>query len=350
MGNSKVLSAAAFSFFFLLPLFAFLATANDVATSSPVPPETICDSSPYPSYCIALLPKEKAKVHDFVRFSVQKSLLQSRKFLNSVNLNLHQKSNLSQGTIHALKDCLFLAKLSAEYLSRSNDVIALENTNETLYSSEADDTQTLLSAVITNHQTCFDGLMLSTAASDNLTIKNDLIGQISNDTKLHSVSLALFTKGWVHAKKHKNALWDSKGWHNPGFRNGRLPLKMSNRTRAIYDSSRGKRKIKDHDDDDDDDDGVLVSDIVVVSKDGSGNFTTINEAVAAAPDNTTNATNGYFLIFIKEGVYEEYVSIPQNKAYPMMIGVGINRTVITGNHSVGDGWTTFNSPTFGKIS
>jgi pectin methylesterase-like acyl-CoA thioesterase len=54
------------------------------------------------------------------------------------------------------------------------------------------------------------------------------------------------------------------------------------------------------------------------------------------------------LIFIKEGVYEEYVSIPQNKAYLMMIGDGINQTVITGNHSVGDGWTTFNSPTFGK--
>ncbi|MCI86729.1 pectinesterase/pectinesterase inhibitor, partial [Trifolium medium] len=54
---------------------------------------------------------------------------------------------------------------------------------------------------------------------------------------------------------------------------------MSNPTRAIYDSSRGKGKIHDDDDGDDDDDdevagGVLVRDIVVVSKDGSGNFTT----------------------------------------------------------------------------
>ncbi|URD79414.1 pectinesterase [Musa troglodytarum] len=30
----------------------------------------------------------------------------------------------------------------------------------------------------------------------------------------------------------------------------------------------------------------------------------------------------------------------------MMIGEGINQTVITGNHSVADGWTTFNSSTF----
>jgi pectinesterase len=32
----------------------------------------------------------------------------------------------------------------------------------------------------------------------------------------------------------------------------------------------------------------------------------------------------------------------------MLLGDGINRTVITGNHSVIDGWTTFNSSTFGK--
>ncbi|GAU11246.1 hypothetical protein TSUD_342370 [Trifolium subterraneum] len=148
----------------------------------------------------------------------------------------------------------------------------------------------------------------------------------------------------MHEKKNKT-LWDSRGWHFGHFRNGRLPLKMSNRTRAIYDSSRGRGK---NHDDDEDEGGVLVRDIVVVSKDGSGNFTTINDAVTAAPNNTINATNGYFLIFIKEGVYEEYVSIPQNKAYLMLIGDGIDQTVITGNHSVGDGWTTFNSPTFGK--
>ncbi|KAL7239522.1 hypothetical protein ACSBR2_005421 [Camellia fascicularis] len=30
----------------------------------------------------------------------------------------------------------------------------------------------------------------------------------------------------------------------------------------------------------------------------------------------------------------------------MMIGDGINQTIITGNHSMADGWTTFNSATF----
>ncbi|KAF3791396.1 putative pectinesterase/pectinesterase inhibitor 20 [Nymphaea thermarum] len=55
---------------------------------------------------------------------------------------------------------------------------------------------------------------------------------------------------------------------------------------------------------------------------------------------------GYYVIKIKEGVYEEYVSVNSSKTDIMMVGAGINKTVITGNCSVGDGLTTFNSATF----
>ncbi|KAF9610449.1 hypothetical protein IFM89_022413 [Coptis chinensis] len=91
--------------------------------------------------------------------------------------------------------------------------------------------------------------------------------------------------------------------------------------------------------------GVRVNESVVVNPDGTGDFVTISDAISAAPNNT-NITNGYFVIFIAPGVYEEYVNVTQNKMNLMMIGAGINRTVITGKRSVGDGWTTFNSATF----
>lgn len=86
---------------------------------------------------------------------------------------------------------------------------------------------------------------------------------------------------------------------------------------------------------------------MVVAQNGSGNYTNIQDAVAAAPNNTNN-NGGYFLIYVEAGVYEEYVSIAKNKMNIMMLGDGINQTVITGNRSVVDGWTTFNSATFGK--
>ncbi|TKY61762.1 pectinesterase/pectinesterase inhibitor 41 [Spatholobus suberectus] len=125
-------------------------------------------------------------------------------------------------------------------------------------------------------------------------MKNGLSSPLTDDTKLHSVSLYLFTKAWVPPKKISTS-WQ----HHGGIQNDRLPLKMSNKVRAIYDSAKGheKKLLQSLDDNE----SVVVSDIVVVSKDGSRNFTTINDAIATAPNNPA-ATDGYFIIFITEAV------------------------------------------------
>lgn len=57
---------------------------------------------------------------------------------------------------------------------------------------------------------------------------------------------------------------------------------------------------------------------VIVSKDGSANFVSINDAVGAAPNNSRKS-DGYYLIYVAAGVYEECVSIGKNKKYVMMI-------------------------------
>lgn len=93
-----------------------------------------------------------------------------------------------------------------------------------------------------------------------------------------------------------------------------------------------------------------MSEMVTVSPYGAesgDNFTTIGDAVAFAPNNS-KPEDGYFIIYAKQGYYEEYIVIPKHKKNIMLLGDGINLTVITGNHSVIDGWTTFNSSTFGK--
>lgn len=93
--------------------------------------------------------------------------------------------------------------------------------------------------------------------------------------------------------------------------------------------------------------GILVNDTVIVGSYGTDNFTSIGEAIAFAPNNS-KAEDGYFVIYIREGYYEEYLVVPKHKTNVMLLGDGINKTVITGNHSFVDGWTTFNSSTFGK--
>lgn len=95
--------------------------------------------------------------------------------------------------------------------------------------------------------------------------------------------------------------------------------------------------------------GLKIRTTVTVSKDGKGNFSTISDAVAVAPNNS-NGADGYFRIKIMEGLYEEYITVDPKKRYLMMIGVGMNRTIITGNHSHVDGWDTMRSATFSKLN
>lgn len=123
--------------------------------------------------------------------------------------------------------------------------------------------------------------------------------------------------------------------------NGELPLKMSKKNLAKFEKRTGRKLLQSSSGG-----SVLVTDMVVVSQDGTGDFKTITEAVNKAPNNT-NGANGYHMIFVSAGLYKEYVSIAKNKKYLMMVGDGINQTVVTGDHNNVDGWTTFNSPTFG---
>jgi len=319
-------------------LLSFLSPISVAANnkSDVVPAETFCQSTVDPSYCKSVLANQNGTVFDYGRISVRKSLSQSRKFLNLVNSFLQDTSSLSLPTIRALEDCQFLAEQNFEYLSNALDNV--DNASGDLPTAQAEDQQTMLSAALTNQETCLEGLQ--TTASDQ-RVKNDLFSSLSDDTKLHSLSLDLFIKGWVPEKKISTS-WEPNGRHL-GFSNGRLPLNMTNGVRAIYDSARGHgRKLLQNISD-----NVVVNGIVVVSQDGSGNFTTINDAIAAAPNNTA-ADSGYFLIFISAGVYQEYISIAKNKKYLMMVGDGINQTIITGDHNVVDNFTTFNSATFGE--
>ncbi|KAL3516007.1 hypothetical protein ACH5RR_022909 [Cinchona calisaya] len=236
-------------------------------------------------------------------------------FLTLLNSYLRLRFAFSDSTIRALQDCQTLASLSRDFLS--NTIQSIGSTT-TLQSSQADYTQTLLSATLTNYQTCLDGLKETTSSSSS--IRSVLLTPLTNGSMSYSVSLALFMHGWgAHYKKSGRSLSELNSNRILGF--GRKILQQI-----------GNNSVK-------------VNQMVVVNPNGGGNFTNIRDAVAAAPNNTA-AGNGYFLIYVVAGVYEEYVIIASNKKYIMMVGDGINQTIITGNRSVVDGWTTFNSATF----
>ncbi|KAJ4979863.1 hypothetical protein NE237_010643 [Protea cynaroides] len=258
-------------FLILLGFSLSLSLPNLPQSSKLIEPETVCSSTPHPTFCKSLFtPNKPCNILHYFHSSAHISLSTTRKFLNLLN----------------------------RYRNRSSFSIEAVNSINTLSIFRAHDVQSLLSAILTNQKTCFDSL--NSTALMPWSVKNGLHVPLSTGTKMYSVSLALFTHGWV-----KN-------------QNKAIP------ERNLLKTTTGN---------------VPVREKVIVRQDEKGDFTTINDAVAAAP-NGTSLSDGYFVIYVVAGVYAEYVTIDKNKTYIMMIGDGINQTVITGR-------TTFNSATLG---
>lgn len=64
---------------------------------------------------------------------------------------------------------------------------------------------------------------------------------------------------------------------------------------------------------------------LVVATDGSGNFKTVQAAINAVPDSSSQPTE----IFIKKGIYKEKLVVPANKINIVMIGEDEQSTVLT---------------------
>ncbi|KAM1734501.1 hypothetical protein ACFX11_019971 [Malus domestica] len=135
-------------------------------------------------------------------------------------------------------DCRLLTLSSIDFLSTSLE--AVNKTSSILPSFDAEDVKTLLNAILTNQQTCYDGLQ--SLPSSVGSVISDLSIPISNNTQLYSVTLAFLTKGWV--PKDRNGVPKQPKRH---IRFGKELLLLQ---------VGGKE--------------VLVKDKVVVSQDGSG--------------------------------------------------------------------------------
>ncbi|GAB4825956.1 hypothetical protein Ancab_008824 [Ancistrocladus abbreviatus] len=167
------------------------------------------------------------------------------------------------------------------------------------------------------------------AWADCLTLYEDTVTQLNKTLARDKECTSFDQRTWLSAAL-TNLETCKAGFVELGVSDFILPL-MSNNVSKLISNTGFPRWVSRHDR------RLLAASStsttanLVVAQDGSGNYKTIQEALAAA---AKRSGSGRFVIHVKSGVYNEY-----------LVGDGMSSTIVTGSRSVGGGYTTFNSAT-----
>lgn len=279
-----------------------------------------CEGTLYSDLCVSTLasfPDLTSKtLPQMIRSVVNHTIYEvtlSASNCSGLRRNLPKLDKLEQ---RALDDCL---NLFDDTVSELETTIA-DLSQSTIGPKRYHDAQTLLSGAMTNLYTCLDGFAYSKGHVRD-RFEEGLL-EISHHV---SNSLAMLKKLPAGVKKlaSKNEVFPGYGKIKDGF-----PTWLSTKDRKLLQAAVNETNFN-----------------LLVAKDGTGNFTTIAEAVAVAP----NSSATRFVIHIKAGAYFENVEVIRKKTNLMFVGDGIGKTVVKASRNVVDGWTTFQSATVAVV-
>ncbi|KAD3640415.1 hypothetical protein R6Q59_003218 [Mikania micrantha] len=271
--------------------------AHDSQSQSPLASiKAVCDSTLYPDTCYTSLSPLVNST------SIQPDELLKLSVLVAIN-ELSKASILPE-----LKNCSELLDLALDHL---NDTM-LSATDIDLKSIGGlfDDLMTWLSAAGTYQQTCID------------SFQENVMGYLQKSTELTSNSLAII-KGFssVTNSYNRRRLMSIAAGSND------LPEWLSVKDRKLLQKTKSPA-------------GINAD--VVVAQDGSGKYRKISDALKAVPVKIKKR----FVIYVKKGVYYENVRIEKQMWNVMIIGDGMDSTIVSGSLNVVDGTPTFQSATF----
>ncbi|KAK7398895.1 hypothetical protein VNO78_10069 [Psophocarpus tetragonolobus] len=264
-----------------------------------------CNETPYPGVCkhyidttntLSTLDASSSSFHDMALRVTMEQAMQAYKLVSSMDLNNFKDKRGKS----AWEDCLELYENTLYQLKRS------------MNSNNLNDRLTWQSAAIANQQTCQNGFTEFNLPSH----LNQFPSMLSNFSKLLSNSLSV--------SKAMASLTSTKQIYGRRLLSDDFPYWLSRSDRRLLQETSSKAD-------------------VVVAQDGSGNYKTISEGVAAASRLTGK---GRVVVHVKAGVYKENVDIKRTVKNLMIIGDGMGATIVTGNRNAQDGSTTFRSATF----
>ncbi|OVA16653.1 Pectinesterase [Macleaya cordata] len=299
---------------------------------------TICGPTEYKEACIRTLSPVAANngstnPKDLVKAAIQVALDEVQKAVeHSMSLANDDKIINNNATLkEALGDCKEYLEYAIDDLQDAVSMVVnndLHNMNDL-----APELQNWLSAVLSFKETCLDGLdvkpelksaMLNngiTNATEFTTNALGIVGEITEILKTFNIPINML-KGTSNSRRLLAENVDADGY--PTW------FKASDRKLLAVKNNGG------------------VKPNAVVAQDGSGQFKTIAAALAAYPKNNVN--NARYVIYVKAGIYDEYITITKDQHNIFMYGDGPTKTIVTGRKNTGlDGIKTDKSASFAVI-
>lgn len=284
--------------------------------------KAVCSQTQYPESCynsISTIDKSNTTdPEDLFNLSLQVAL-NSLSALASLPNTLTKTTN-NEKDMEALKVCGTVFNDAVDNLHDSVSSMDVKPGEILLTSQKIDDLRTWLSAALTNQETCLDTLQ-----EMDSTFLEQMKSQMQNSTEYTSNSLAIASKILGILKKlnipiHRKLLGEMEMVQmEPEF-----PQWFRVGDRRLLQEKKPMPN-------------------VIVAKDGSGNVTTINDAMKMVPKKSKDR----FVIYIKEGEYLENVVLDKSFWNVMVYGDGMDKSIVLGSLNKIDGVPTFDTATLG---
>ncbi|XP_054814099.1 pectinesterase-like [Prosopis cineraria] len=296
-------------FFSLTLCSSIFSISSSSSSSSSSSIDFWCNQTPHPEPCKYHMSQshhhqfEPQHRSEFTKILVQLALNQAKA--------VHEKAQAhGQKCATEMQKCAFTDCLKLY----DNTIFHLNRTLHGLHTASCSpsDAQTWLSTALTNTETCWSAM--SAAQLAEFTAQNNVS---DNVRKMISNVLAVNGRFLKQENYTEEEINDAHGFPSWFSRHDRrlLSLKPSS-----------------------------VKANLVVAKDGSGHFKTVQAAIDAA---SRRRVKTKFVIRVKRGIYEENIEVDKDNENLMIVGDGMRATIITGSRSVKDGITPAASATAG---
>ncbi|XP_062102491.1 pectinesterase [Humulus lupulus] len=285
--------------------------------------ESICSATNYKSSCQDSLKtvatNSSADFKDYVKAAMLATMDQVSKSMNLTSSLLIEADKSSNPKLRmSLEDCNDLLSFAIDQLQASFSMVG-ESATHTLQ-ERVSELKSWLSSVITYAETCIDGV-------PEPKIQDKMKDTLRNASALTDNALAIVS-GLSQILEAFGLKIDAKPLNGRRLlsNNDGFPTWVSASDRKLLQAGTEK-----------------VVPQAVVAKDGSGQYKTIAAALAAYPK---TGLTGRYIIYVKAGVYDEYITVDKSMANVFMYGDGPTKTVVTGSKSVAKGLTTLRSASF----